>query len=401
MNNYLVDLINQYKNQQPIEWEKVNSLTSKNTINYDSLNEINNLEILNQVAVLKLNGGLGTSMGCTGPKSAIPIKNNLSFLEIITKQIESINKKYKSNIPLVLMNSLNTEEETKKLCSNSNIKILHFNQNFLPRLNQNFEPLVNKYNKEENNLWYPPGHGDIYNALLNSDTLIELKKLGIKYVFISNSDNLGATFDTKILQFMDDNKKDFVMEVVEKTLADVKGGTLIEYENRINLLEVAQVPEEHLDEFYNIEKFKYFNTNNIWLNLGELNDNIKMEVIYNPKKLNDGTPVIQLEIAMGSAIKSFQNSAIINVPRYRFRPVKKCQDLFLIESGLFELDKDYNIICKRDKLPIIKFSNNYKKLVDYKKAFINGIPDIDNLISLELSDFRTFNETKLEGELIF
>ncbi len=400
MNNYLKKLINTYKSQNDIIWENVESLRLEQTVKYFDLKNNKNLEILNQTAILKLNGGLGTSMGCTGPKSIINIKNNLSFLDIICNQIKILNEKYKSNIPLVLMNSLNTDIDSKNICQKYDIDILHFNQNFLPRLNKNFVPLKESYKEEEKDFWYPPGHGDIYNALLNSNVYTELKQRGIKYLFISNSDNLGATFDAKILEYMYSNNKDFIMEVVEKTLQDVKGGTLINYNERINLLEVAQVPKEHLNEFYDIKTFKYFNTNNIWLNLDMLNDDINMEVIYNPKKLTDGTEIIQLEVAMGSAIKSFENSSIIVVNRNRFKPVKKCQDLFLLQSGLYELDDAFNLICKVDNLPLIKFSDNYKKLNDFQKAFPNGIPKINNLKSLIVNSFRIFDENELEGDLI-
>lgn len=60
---------------------------------------------------------------------------------------------------------------------------------------------------------------------------------------------------------------EFVMEVTDKTRADVKGGTLIQYENKLRLLEIAQVPNEHVDDFKSVKTFKFFNTNNIWAKL--------------------------------------------------------------------------------------------------------------------------------------
>jgi len=411
MNTYLKNLISTYQTQKNINWNEVLPISEQKTISYNSLKKKNNDNILSKVAILKLNGGLGTSMGCVGPKSIIPIKNNLTFLDIICNQVNSLNVKYNANIPLILMNSLNTEIDTKHICKKYNIDILYFNQKFLPRMNLNFEPLSNKFKEDEKDLWYPPGHGDIYNSLLNSEILNDLIKRGIKYLFISNSDNLGAVFDEKILQFIDLNNKDFVMEVVEKTLADKKGGILIEYKNRINLLEVAQVPEEHLDEFYDIEKFRYFNTNNIWLNIEKLTSNIEMDVIYNAKKLKDGTSVVQLEIAMGSAIKSFKNSAVINVPRNRFRPVKTCEDLFLIHSDLFDLDKNFHINCSFEKMQKDKFfddipinklikSYNITNIKDKINVFMfltyqqkqNKIGNYNLIISL-------YNETKISRAL--
>jgi UTP--glucose-1-phosphate uridylyltransferase len=71
--------------------------------------------LLDKLAVLKLNGGLGTTMGCTGPKSVIEVRNGLTFLDLIVKQIENLNHTYGSDVPLVLMNSFNTHDDTLKV----------------------------------------------------------------------------------------------------------------------------------------------------------------------------------------------------------------------------------------------------------------------------------------------
>jgi UTP--glucose-1-phosphate uridylyltransferase len=54
-----------------------------------------------------------------------------------------------------------------------------------------------------------------------------------------------------------DSRPEFVMEVTDKTRADVKGGTLIKYEENLRLLEIAQVPKDYTDEFKSISKFRY------------------------------------------------------------------------------------------------------------------------------------------------
>lgn len=87
---------------------------------------------------------------------------------------------------------------------------------------------------------------------------------GREYCFISNIDNMGATVDMSILKQLMQNRNEFIMEVTEKTRADVKGGTLIQYADKLRLLEVAQVPKKYLEEFKSVKKFNVFNTNNIW-----------------------------------------------------------------------------------------------------------------------------------------
>ena len=65
---------------------------------------------------------------------------------------------------------------------------------------------------------------------------------------------MGATVDLNILNYLINppaNVKapEFVMEVTDKTRADVKGGTLVHYEGKLRLLEIAQVPKDHVITF--------------------------------------------------------------------------------------------------------------------------------------------------------
>ncbi|CAD6252157.1 unnamed protein product [Miscanthus lutarioriparius] len=276
-------------------------------------------KLLDKLAVLKLNGGLGTTMGCTGPKSVIEVRSGFTFLDLIVIQIESLNKKYGSNVPLLLMNSFNTHEDTLKIVekyANSSIEIHTFNQG-----------------KTDKDGWYPPGHGDIFPSLMNSG------KLDLLF-----------------------------SQVTPKTLADVKGGTLISYEGRVQLLEIAQVPDAHVNEFKSIEKLKIFNTNNLCVNLKAIKrlveaDALKMEIIPNPKEV-DGVKVLQLETAAGAAIRFFDHAIGINVPRSRFLPVKATSDLQLVQSDLYTLVDGFvtrNSARTNPSNPSIKLGPEFKK----------------------------------------
>ncbi|KAL8550089.1 hypothetical protein ACS0TY_008788 [Phlomoides rotata] len=283
---------------QHIDWSKIQTPTDEVVVPYDTLAPVPEdaavtKALLDKLVVLKLNGGLGTTMGCTGPKSVIEVRNGLTFLDLIVIQIEYLNTKYGCNVPLLLMNSFNTHDDTLKIVekyTKSNIDIHTFNQSQYPRLVvEDFTPLPSKGNNTKE-AWYPPGHGDVFPSLKNSGKLDALLSKGKEYVFVANSDNLGAVVDLKILNHLVKNKNEYCMEVTPKTLADVKGGTLISYEGKVQLLEIAQVPDEHVNEFKSIEKFKIFNTNNLWVNLQAINrlveaDALKMEIIPNPKVL--------------------------------------------------------------------------------------------------------------------
>ncbi|KAL8550087.1 hypothetical protein ACS0TY_008788 [Phlomoides rotata] len=384
---------------QHIDWSKIQTPTDEVVVPYDTLAPVPEdaavtKALLDKLVVLKLNGGLGTTMGCTGPKSVIEVRNGLTFLDLIVIQIEYLNTKYGCNVPLLLMNSFNTHDDTLKIVekyTKSNIDIHTFNQSQYPRLVvEDFTPLPSKGNNTKE-AWYPPGHGDVFPSLKNSGKLDALLSKGKEYVFVANSDNLGAVVDLKILNHLVKNKNEYCMEVTPKTLADVKGGTLISYEGKVQLLEIAQVPDEHVNEFKSIEKFKIFNTNNLWVNLQAINrlveaDALKMEIIPNPKEV-DGIKVLQLETAAGAAIRFFDHAIGSNVPRSRFLPVKATSDLLLVQSDLYTLADGFvtrNPARANPANPSIDLGPEFKKVANFLSRF-KSIPSIIELDSLKVT----------------
>jgi len=313
---------------------------------------------------------------------------------------------------LLLMNSFNTHEQTKKMLrkyENSGVLLFDFNQSRYPRIfKDSLTPMpgdLTSANKE----WYPPGHGDVYAALYNSGYLETLLKTGCEYIFISNIDNLGGTVDFEILKYMADHPEcEFVMEVTDKTRADVKGGTLIEYEGKAKLLELAQVPEGKVDEFKSVSKFKIFNTNNLWVSLKAIKRIVEekslngMDIIVNQKSV-DGKVVIQLERAAGSAIEYFKGGLGINVPRSRFLPVKGTSDLFVVQSNLYSLKEGQLMINKKrefPELPLVKLGDHFNDVTSYEKRFSN-IPDILDLHHLTVSgDVYFGGNVVLKGTVI-
>ncbi|XP_067942276.1 UTP--glucose-1-phosphate uridylyltransferase-like [Watersipora subatra] len=405
-----------------IDWEQIKLPSPQEILPYVSLSSEfehdQKVELLNKVAVVKLNGGLGTSMGCHGPKSLISVRNDLTFLDLHVQQVEKLNKSYGVNIPLVLMDSFNTNEDMQKVLvkySNVEVDILRFQQTKHPRLNkETLLPIVKSLDlKAGHDGWCPSGHGSVYESLYYSGMLKKLLDAGKKYIFISNIDNLGATVDLSIINLMSNppsgqSPPEFVMEVTDKTAADVKGGTLVEYENKMRLLELAQVPKEKVDEFKSVNKFKIFNTNNLWVNLNAINrvieeETLQMEIIVNPKTLDDGTNVIQLEQAAGAAIQSFDNAVGVNVPRKRFLPVKMTSDLLLVMSNLYKLR--YGQLTMSDKrvfpvTPLVKLGTHFSKVKDFLTRFSN-IPDIMELHHLTVSGDVTFGkDVVLKGTVI-
>ncbi|KAM0707097.1 hypothetical protein Q7P35_006428 [Cladosporium inversicolor] len=363
-----------------IDWEKISPPKPEQVVDYNSLGNSESVEFLNKLAVLKLNGGLGTSMGCVGPKSVIEVRDGMSFLDLSVRQIEYLNRTYDVNVPFVLMNSFNTDKDTANIIKNS------------PRvLKDSLLPAPKNANSQISD-WYPPGHGDVFESLYNSGILDKLLERGVEIVFLSNADNLGAVVDLNILQHMVESRAEYIMELTDKTKADVKGGTIIDYEGQARLLEIAQVPKQHVNEFKSIKKFKYFNTNNIWMNLRAVkriveNNELSMEIIPNGKSIpadqkgEADVSIVQLETAVGAAIRHFHNAHGVNVPRRRFLPVKTCSDLMLVKSDLYTL-RHGQLVMDPNRFgpaPLIKLGNDFKKV----SAFQSRIPSIPKILELD------------------
>ncbi|KAG7194219.1 UTP-glucose-1-phosphate uridylyltransferase [Scheffersomyces spartinae] len=376
-----------------LDWDKIKSPSPSEVVDYKSLPDDPSSSNLDKLAVLKLNGGLGTSMGCVGPKSVIEVRDGNTFLDLSVRQIEHLNRKYDADVPLLLMNSFNTDKDTAKIIKKyqgHKVRVRTFNQSRFPRIyRDSLLPVPESYD-DSLEAWYPPGHGDLFESLVQSGELDNLLSQGRDVLFVSNGDNLGATVDTKILDHMIETGSEYIMELTPKTRADVKGGTLVNYEGQVQLLEIAQVPKEHVEDFKSIKKFKYFNTNNLWINLKAIKrlveqNAIESEIIPNNKTINyqgSEVNVLQLETAVGAAIRHFEGAHGVVVPRSRFLPVKTCSDLLLVKSDLFYLEHG---ALKLDPVregyanPLIKLGSHFKKV----SGFQQRVPHMPKILELD------------------
>jgi UTP--glucose-1-phosphate uridylyltransferase len=344
---------------------------------------------LSQTVLLQLNGGLGTSMGLDKAKSLLIVKDGLSFLDIIALQT------LHGNVPLVLMNSFSTRRDSLSTLQRYPglwTKIpLDFVQHRFPKISQaDLSPATWPANKDLE--WYPPGHGDIYPALLTSGILDTLLAAGYRYAFVSNADNLGAVIEPAILGYLVENHLPFMMEAADRTVADRKGGHVGRLlTGQLILRESAQCPEEEMADFQDIERHRYFNTNNLWLDLAALKglleargDILGLPMIVNRKTVDprDGssTPVYQLETAMGSAIGVFSGARAVRVPRSRFAPVKTTDDLLAVRSDAYVLTDEYRVApnpARKLRQLAVSLDPSYYRLIEWmEQRFPYGPPHL-------------------------
>jgi UTP--glucose-1-phosphate uridylyltransferase len=350
---------------------------------------------LGRAIVIKLNGGLGTSMGLAAAKSLLPAKDGLSFLEIIVRQVLHLRRTYECALPLVLMNSFRTRADSQAVLARhpelAGDVAADFLQHRVPRIRVDDGTPV-AWPRAPQHEWCPPGHGDLYPALLTSGLLDAVLARGFRWAFVSNSDNLGAVLDLPILGWMAEEAIPFVMEVADRTEADKKGGHLAHAAGGGLLLrEVAQCLRDDLPAFQDVARHRYFNTNNLWIDLAHLRGVLEtrggvlgLPLIANEKPVDPDDPasprVVQLETAMGAAIASFEGARALRVPRGRLVPVKTTSDLLALWSDAYELADDQRVVPSPRRAAGDLFVDldpaYYRQVSDLETRFPAGAPSL-------------------------
>ena len=351
---------------------------------------------LAQVVAIKLNGGLATTMGLRQPKSLVQAREGHRFLDIIIGQLLALRERYGVRLPLVLMNSDATRSATLEALARHPALDAglprEFMQSMVPKLEtETLEPV--SWPAEPALEWAPPGHGDVYGALRRSGLLASLLGDGFRYAMISNSDNLGALVDPRIPHYMAAEGVPFLMEVVQGTEADRKGGHLARRrsDGQIVLRESAQTAPDDEGSFRDYRHWRYYNTNNLWIDLEALEDELartdgvlELSLIVNHKTVDPrdpgSTPVVQLESAMGSAIQSFKGARLLCVPRTRFVPVKTTNDLLVLRSDVYAITDGMIVSPVQERvgrLPFVDLDSDYYKVLDeFERRFPHGPPSL-------------------------
>ncbi len=382
-------------------------------------------EALAGTAVIKLNGGLGTSMGMDRAKSLLEVRDGLSFLDIIVRQVLALRKRYDASLPLIFMNSFRTSDDTLAVLehypelpvtpgSAGEPLPLDFLQNKEPKLRADDLTPV-EWPADPSLEWCPPGHGDIYTALRGTGLLDRLIDAGFERVFVSNSDNLGAVPDPRVAGWFAASGAPFAIEAVRRTPSDRKGGhfAVRRSDGRIVLRESAQTLDEDKDALGDLDRHRFCSTNNLWFDLAAMKAELDrrdgilgLALIKNTKTVDPADPtspeVVQIETAMGAAIEVFDDATTIEVSRDRFVPVKTTNDLLVLRSDCYELTDDYVLDLVGDTVPFVDLDPSHYKLVgDFDARFAEGVPSLRQARRLVVNgDWRFGPGVTVVGEAV-
>jgi UTP--glucose-1-phosphate uridylyltransferase len=313
------------------------------------------------------------------------------------------------------MNSFRTRDDTlQALAAYPDLSVgdlpLDFVQNREPKLRADDLTPV-EWPTDPGLEWCPPGHGDLYTALSASGLLTQLLDDGYRYAFVSNADNLAATADAKVAGWFASSGAPFASEVCRRTAADRKGGHLAvrTSDGQLVLRESAQTAPQDASSFADITVHRYFNTNNLWLDLQALADTLAasggvlgLPLIRNVKTVDpaeSASPeVIQIETAMGAAVEVFPGALALEVDRARFLPVKSTSDLLALRSDVYELSDDFSVSLA-DGLadaPLVDLDPAFYQLVgDFDARFAFGTPSL-----VDASSFTVRGDWRFGGDVV-
>jgi UTP--glucose-1-phosphate uridylyltransferase len=364
---------------------------------------------LGRTVVVKLNGGLGTSMGLDRAKSLLEVREGLTFLDVIARQVLWAREEYGVRLPLVFMDSFRTSADTTQALAGYDLSTdglpLDFLQNKEPKLRaDDLTPVT--WEADPDLEWCPPGHGDLYPALRGSGLLDRLIEAGYTQAFVSNSDNLGATPDPGVAEWFARSGAPFAIEAVRRTPSDRKGGHFARRtaDGRIVLRETAQTLEEDQDALADLSRHRYCSTNNLWFDLVAMRDELDrrdgvlgLAMIKNTKTVDPSDPsspeVIQIESAMGAAVEVFADAQLIEVTRARFLPVKTTNDLLVLRSDCYRLEESHHLVLEDgvDAVPFVDLDPKHYKLVGgFDARFPDGVPSLKGAEELVVEGDWTF-----------
>lgn len=282
-----------------------------------------------EIAQVVLAGGMATRFGGV-VKAVLTAVDGMSFLEAKLVQTGALERALDCRVPVALMTSFATDDAVRAHVGARELgdpRVFH--QFVSLRLEASGELF---HDAEGRPSLYAPGHGDLFEALRRSGTLVELCSLGVRIVTISNVDNLGARVDPVVVGAHLLGGRPLTCEVARKE-GDM-GGAPVRVDGRLRLVEGPCFPDS-----FDQELAPVFNTNTALIDIEALDVEYDLSWLYVGKTVAERVAV-QLE-RVYHEVSAFVPAQYLEVPRRgprgRFSPIKTPADLERAQDDLREL----------------------------------------------------------------
>ena len=209
----------------------------------------------NQYAVVTMAGGQGTRLGHKGPKGTFILNvkpEPKSLFQIIAENLIKTNNKYGIILNWYIMTSTENNDETVKYFEDNNYfgynseNVKFFKQGNLPLLSEDGKLVINS---EYRIKYAASGNGTIYEAMLNDGIIDDMKKKGIKWVFIGSVDNaLLNMVDPMLLGLTKKRGTEIASKTIVKNSPYEKVGVFCKKNGKPGVIEYSEIPESLIEE---------------------------------------------------------------------------------------------------------------------------------------------------------
>ena len=322
-------------------------------------------------AVIKLNGGLGTSMGMDRAKSLLCVRRGLSFLDIIARQVLHLRSEYDATAAADLHEQLphlgrhhGRAGALRGPAASTGCRWSSCRTRSPSSWSKDLAPV--SYPKDPDLEWCPPGHGDLYTALRGTGLLDRLIDAGYERVFVSNSDNLGAVPGRpgrRLVRRRPVRRSRSRRCGVRRPTARAATSPAARSTAGSCCARPRRRSTRTREALADLDRHRFCSTNNLWFDLRAMQRELDrrggilgLPLIRNVKNVDPADPksaeVIQIETAMGAAIEVFDGARTIEVGRDRFVPVKTTNDLLVLRSDVYDLGKDFVLDQAAEAVPV-------------------------------------------------
>ena len=234
---------------EPATSLKKEKLTEEQLEEMDDLGK--NVIRSNQFAVATMSGGQGTRLGYDRAKGIFKINvapQPKHLFEIVCDTLKRANKKYEVVIPWYIMTSEENNDDIISFFEENNYfgypknDVMFFKQGQMPLIDENGKLLVgeNKLIKEASN-----GNAGIFSSLKSKGCLDDMKKRGIKWVFIGSIDNvLLKMIDPSLIGLAIQKNVEIATKSVVKADPHERVGVICKRMGKFKVIEYSELPEE-------------------------------------------------------------------------------------------------------------------------------------------------------------
>ena len=204
-----------------------------------------------QLGLILVAGGQGTRLGFDHPKGMFPLGpvSNRTLFQILIERLRAVARRYGASIPLYLMTSPATHEETISFLSEHDRfglgedELRVFCQGVMPAVDAATGRLL--LADRDSLALSPDGHGGTLAAFIKEGCMADAQQRNIEHLFYCHIDNpLVQICDPQMIGYHLLSGSEMTSQAVKKRAADEKVGNVVTIDGVTQIIEYSDLPPE-------------------------------------------------------------------------------------------------------------------------------------------------------------